>query len=786
MQMKAHEKRKHVKPSAEEKARNGIAMADRAFVLAMGPSFSKTAFTQGYHEAFGVTLSQAKTAFERLLEKQVVAAAHTPRRYTRGPAVADRYDLVRLVGNRTGEFKIKSLSRPDKIVEGVKCANPEQGLLHGDIVFGAFSGRENVFVPHILVKRVQTEPVCKIGYSNNVCVEGCNSIVVNRMGLKSVKELKQQFFTVKLDETCCKPFSPLLPLVGSLGRLIGQTDSTQTEIDMTLTRLGIPSEFSEEAMAQAESLPDSVESDKEIAERVDLRDIGLVTIDGEDARDFDDAVWCAPIEGEQGGWRLLVAIADVSHYVKPESALDEDAQQRCTSVYFPTRVVPMLPEKLSNGLCSLNPGVDRCSLVCDMIVSSQGEVTAYQFYPALIRSKARLTYTSVWDALNGEVEDFLVRGGNLADIHNLYALFKALLQARHRRGAADFATAETEIVTDAQTQKIVAIRKRDHNDAHRLIEECMLAANVCAADFVRSHKAKCLYRIHEAPAADRLAGLRMTLGAFGLKLAGGDNPTPADYAKISQQAEKLPAAEVINTLLLRSMQRAVYSPVLQPHYGLNYEAYTHFTSPIRRYPDLLVHRTIRSILNGSSYVPVLTKAPQEMMQARMGELAASQKLDDDCNRKTGSSASRKSKAETAWEVLGLLTSAAERRADDASRDIVAWMKAEYISSYRRKCFEGVITGANPAGVYVTLTGVFVEGFVHVSRLNGWEYFYYDADKMFFEGEFGSERFMIGDKVTVRVFDANTQTRRIDFEMVKNHTDAERGRSNKNKKTKRRF
>ena len=784
MQKKGREKLKQTQTKSDKSVQSAASKSEQAFVLAMGPSFSKTAFAQSYREAFGVTLAEAKKVFDKLCENQVLVPAEEPRHFMRGPGIHKRCDLVRLVGNRTGEFKIKSLKQPDKIVEGVKCSNPQKGLLPGDVVFGSYCNDDYGFKPHILVSRAEIEPVCRLGgYSNSVCVEGCNSIIANRLGQKSVKELRNQFFTVKLDEACSKPFSELMPLTGSFGRVIGNVDSTQTEIDMTLVRLGIPSEFSQATQTEAAALPDAVESDKEIVERVDLRDIGLVTIDGEDARDFDDAVWCTPIEG-QPGWRLLVAIADVSRYVTPGSALDEDAQQRCTSVYFPTRVVPMLPEKLSNGLCSLNPGVDRCSLVCDMIVSGEGEVTAYQFYPALIRSKARLTYTSVWNALNGDVQDFLVRGGNLTDINNLYALFKALLGARQRRGAADFATAETQIVTDPETQKIVAIRKRDHNDAHRLIEECMLAANVCAADFISSHKAKCLYRVHDAPAADRLMNLRTTLGAFGLKLEGGAKPTPADYAKLSAAAEKLPAAEVINTLLLRSMQRAVYSPVLKPHYGLNYDAYTHFTSPIRRYPDLLVHRTIRAILKGTRYVPELGKAPQESMQARMAELAAAQKAsgkDGNLGKLT-----KKSKIDMTWEVLGLLTSAAERRADDASRDIVAWMKADYISGYRRKCFEGVITGANPAGVYVTLTGVFVEGFVHVSRFNGWEYFYYDADKMLFEGEFGSERYMIGDKVTVRVFEASTETRRIDFEMVKNHTDEQRSRSNKNKKTKKRF
>lgn len=787
MRKKVPEKRKPAETAADRKTQSGIAMADRAFVLAMGDSFSKTTFRQRYHEAFGVTLTAAAAVFESLLEKQAIVLVVSLRHYTRGPAIESCFQLVRLEGNRTGEFKYKSLTQVDQVAGIGKCLNPKKSLLPGDVVFGRLDPAEGVLVPYLLVSRAKTEVVCKIGYANEVCVEGCNSVIAGLAAETNVKALRNQFFTVRLDADCLRNFSPLQPLTGALGQKIGDKDCTQTEIDMTLARLGIPNAFSDEALAQAQAYPDAVESDKEVADRVDLRDIAFVTIDGEDARDFDDAVWCAPLAEARDGWRLLVAIADVSHYVEAQSALDADAQQRGTSVYFPTRVVPMLPEKLSNGLCSLNPGVDRCALVCDMLVSAQGDVTAYQFYPALICSKARLTYTSVWSALQGDVQDLLLRGGSLADIRRLYALFKSLQLARRRRGAVDFESAETEMVTDAQTNKIIAIRKREHNDAHRLIEECMLAANVCAADFVNAHKAGCLYRVHDAPAADRLASLRSALQPFGLKLAGGDNPTAADYVELADKARALPTADVVHMLLLRSMQRAVYSPVLKPHFGLNFEAYTHFTSPIRRYPDLLVHRTIRAILASQRYVPVLVKEPEEEMMTRMSELAGRQKFSEKSGQRAAGTRSEKKNIESmTWEALGLLTSAAERRADEASRDVVAWMKADYISKYRRKCFEGVITGANHAGVYVTLTGVFVEGFVHVSRLSTWEFFYYDEDKMFFEGESGGERFMIGDKVTVRVYDANTDTRRIDFEMVKNHTDATRGRGKKNKKSKRRF
>ncbi len=778
------------KQTGTQKARKGgqkqsAAAADKAFVLAMEAPFFRTAFAQQYREAFKVTHAAAKAAFERLLESGCIEQADDARHFRKGPAFHKQETLVRLVGNRTGDFKFKDLLKePDKIVEGVKCVNQASGLLPGDVIFGSYKRSYGTveFFPEILVQRTLAEVVCGgISLAKNFgFVEGCNSTVKLERSPENRGEPKsRQFFTVKLDDACLQPFSNIEPLTGRIARIIGGTDDTQGEIDMTLARLGIPSAFSDEAMQQAASLPDVVDSDREVRERVDLRDIGFVTIDGEDARDFDDAVWCKPAAG--GGWRLLVAIADVSHYVRPQSPLDADAQQRCTSVYFPTRVVPMLPEKLSNGLCSLNPGVDRCTLVCDMLVSAEGVVTAYQFYPALICSKARLTYTSVWAALNGDAADFLVRGGNLTDINNLYALFKALLAQRKKRGAADFATSETEIVTDGQTQKIIAIRKREHNDAHRLIEECMLAANVCAADFVSLNKAQCLYRVHKEPDGARLRSVSDVLKAFGLTLSEKGKPTAADYARVSEEASQLSAAEVINMMLLRSMQRACYSNVKGRHFGLNYDAYTHFTSPIRRYPDLLVHRTIRAILEGGRYEPVLCAEPSEAMLVRMSELLSQEK------KKGAQEKRQKTPAKNSaavWEVLGLLTSSAERRADEAARDVVAWMKADFMSSYTGKAFDGVITGANPAGVYVTLTGFFVEGFVHVSRLGGNDYFHYDEQAMRFEGAYSRQCFNIGDKVQVRVHEVDTGTRRIDFTMLVDYTSRQRKKSSK--KSRKRF
>ena len=787
MAVKGFEKQNAVKKKQQQKSRTSvqkISDADQAFILTMGEAFTKTDFCRLYHETFGITLAEAKTVFETLVKAKAIQDAPV-RRHAKGPAVDCSADVVRLVGNRTGPFKFKSLTMgsPDKIVDKFRADNPYRGLLPDDVVFGRYNAYEMSFEPSLLVERPRRRVIFSVEGNGVLAVEGCGSVIDNKERFtknKPVAKMRGKLLAAKLTEECCRPFTPVAPLTAVPDGVIGDTDSTQAEISAALERLGVPSVFSAEALGQAQELPDTVDGDKEVLSRVDLRDIGLMTIDGEDARDFDDAVWCTPVKDEAGGWRLLVAIADVSHYVTPECPLDKDAQMRCTSVYFPTRVVPMLPEKLSNGLCSLNPGVDRCALVCDMIVSAEGEVTAYQFYPALIRSKARLTYTSVWEALNGEPEDVLVRGGNLTDIRSLYALFKALFAARQKRGAADFSSAETEIAVDDKTQKILAIRKRDHNDAHRLIEECMLAANVCAADFVSAHKAKCLYRVHDAPALDRLNSLRQALAPFGLQLKGGDKPTPADYAETAQKAALLPAADVVNALLLRSMQRAVYSPVLKPHYGLNYAAYTHFTSPIRRYPDLLVHRTIRAILAGTRYAPVLTEAARSAMSVRMSELASALKNPDE--KKAPAKAQKKDKEDQTWQELGLLTSAAERRADEVSRDIVAWMKADYLSHYRGKTFEGVITGANPAGVYVTLTGVFVDGFVHVSRLNPWEFFYYDEAAMCFEGSDTGQVFAIGDQVVVRVIGADTATRRIDFEMVSSAS----GKSRRKRRSKSRF
>ena len=389
--------------------------------------------------------------------------------------------------------------------------------------------------------------------------------------------------------------------VGRVTEVLGEIDDPGMEIEIAVRKYSVPHEFSEACLEQARALPDKVRA-QDRKGRVDLRDVPLVTIDGEDARDFDDAVYCLPAKVGRGkGWRLLVAIADVSHYVQTGSAIDIDAYDRATSVYFPRRVIPMLPEKLSNGLCSLNPDVDRLCMVCDMLINAKGEVHAYQFYPAVMHSHARFTYTEVAAILaNTRGPEATRRKERVQDLIHLHDVYRALLAARQVRGAVDFETTETQIVCD-ENGRIEKIVPRVRNEAHRLIEEAMLAANVCSADFIQQGQHPGLFRVHEGPTPEKKDILRNYLKAVGVGLSITDEPSPAEFQRIAEATKERPDAQQIHSMLLRSMQQAIYTPINSGHFGLAYEAYTHFTSPIRRYPDLLVHRVIKSILEGQKY-----------------------------------------------------------------------------------------------------------------------------------------------------------------------------------------
>ena len=548
--------------------------------------------------------------------------------------------------------------------------------------------------------------------------------------------------------------------VGRVKEVLGEIDDPGMEIEIAVRKYGVPHEFSDAAMAQARALPDHVRS-MDHKHRVDLRDVPLVTIDGEDARDFDDAVYCEPAKVGRGkGWRLLVAIADVSHYVQTGSSIDVDAYDRATSVYFPRRVIPMLPEKLSNGLCSLNPGVERLCMVCDMLINAKGEIHAYQFYPAVMFSHARFTYTEVAAILQNtrgpEAQGRKVLVPYLLNLHDVY---RALLAARQVRGAVDFETTETQIVCD-DSGRIEKIVPRTRNDAHKLIEEAMLAANVCSADFIGQSKHVGLFRVHEGPTPEKQETLRNYLKAMGVSHTISDNPHPSEFQQIAQATKDRPESQQIHTMLLRSMSQAIYTPMNEGHFGLAFEAYTHFTSPIRRYPDLLVHRVIKAILNKQRYQLPALPTPGEA-HAKLSKRLASR-----ANSKVPvDQPVKKPSADTlAWQAAGLHCSANERRADEASRDVEAWLKCKYMREHLGEEFSGVVTSVTSFGLFVTLDAMYVEGLIHITEL-GSEYFRFDEARQELRGERTGMRYALGTRVQVQVSRVDLDGRRIDFRLV---------------------
>ena len=549
--------------------------------------------------------------------------------------------------------------------------------------------------------------------------------------------------------------------VGRIKEVLGEMDDPGMEIDIAVRKYGVPHEFSQACLALARGLPDKVRA-QDKRERIDLTDVPLVTIDGEDARDFDDAVYCEPARvGRRKGWRLLVAIADVSHYVETGSAIDIDAYDRATSVYFPRRVIPMLPEKLSNGLCSLNPHVERLCMVCDMLVTADGEIHAYQFYPAVMHSQARFTYTEVAAILgNTRGPQAQARAELVPHLMDLHDVYRALLQARQRRGAVDFETTETQIVCD-DNGRIEKIVPRTRNDAHRLIEEAMLAANSCSADFILQSKHPGLFRVHEGPTPEKKELLRNYLKSTGIGMSISDEPKPAEFQAIANATKDRPDAQQIHSMLLRSMQQAIYTPINSGHFGLAFEAYTHFTSPIRRYPDLLVHRVIKAILAKKRYQLPNLPTPGEAHARLSRRLASRVKPPENAMVKARSS----HPDQTAWEAAGLHCSANERRADEASRDVEAWLKCKYMREHLGEEYSGVVTAATGFGVFVTLDALYVEGLVHITELGG-EYFRFDEARQELRGERTGIRYAIGTRVQVQVSRVDLDGRKIDFRLVR--------------------
>ena len=635
-----------------------------------------------------------------------------------------------------------------------------QKVLHGDRVLAKVIGVDRRGRPEgtivEVVTRANTHIIGRLLNENGAWVVapedkriGQDILVAGSVG----KAKSGQIVSVELTEQPMRFKQP----VGRIVEVLGSLDDPGMEIEIAVRKFGVPHIFSDAALKQANKLPDHVR-EADLADRVDLRDIPMVTIDGEDARDFDDAVYCEPVKiGRTNAYRLIVAIADVSHYVKPNDALDSDALERSTSVYFPRRVIPMLPEKLSNGLCSLNPAVDRLTLVCDAVVTAKGEIKAYQFYPAVIHSAARLTYTEVAEILgNTKGPEAARRPAIVPHLLNLNEVYHALLKARTERGAIDFETTETYIVCNPNG-KIEKIIPRTRNDAHRLIEECMLTANVCAADLLIRHKHPGTYRIHASPTAEKLKQVRTFLKQVGLNLNGGDKPTAGDYAELMRQVKQRPDASLLQTMLLRSMQQAVYSPDNIGHFGLAYEAYAHFTSPIRRYPDLLTHRAIKAILLGKKYEPKIGK--DSVLNTNVSNATRKQQAKDKAEGKE-----KKAGDLTVWDALGVHCSANERRADEASRDVEAWLKCYFMQDKLGEEFSGIITGVTTFGIFVQLDTLFVEGLVHITDL-GADYFQYDDARHELRGERTGKRYQLTDRVNVQVTRVDLEMRKIDLRLA---------------------
>jgi ribonuclease R len=641
--------------------------------------------------------------------------------------LVDNKNLIvgRIIGHADGFGFVRPDDGSDDLFLSPREMNP---LLHNDRALVRIAGvdkkgrREGAVVEilerntHEIVGRLYKEDGFTYVIPDNKNI--AQTVLIPKGGTGKAKQ--GQIVVAQITEQPTKLHQP----IGRIVEVLGDHLAPGMEIDMAIRSYELPNTWSDELLEEIKPLtPEVPEAAKE--NRVDIRDLPLVTIDGEDARDFDDAVYC---KKTPKGWKLLVAIADVSHYVKVGTELDKEAHKRSTSVYFPEQVIPMLPEILSNGLCSLNPNVDRLCMVCELLIDSEGNVFRSKFFEAVMRSHARLTYT--------EVAQMLVEGDKtlakkyaplMPHLKEMYALYQVMRLAREQRGAMDFDTLETRIVF-GENRKIEKIIPVVRNDAHKLIEEFMITANGAAARFLNSKKMPKLLRIHEGPSTDKLLNLKTFLGEMGLKLGGGAIPTPLDYMHLVESIKDRPDAHLIQTVLLRSMSQAVYSPELKGHFGLALEAYAHFTSPIRRYPDLLVHRAIRHVLQGKKAESFIYGVPDMV-------------------------------------VLGEHCSANERRADDATRDVTSWLKCEYMLDKIGEDFTGIISAVTGFGFFVELAEIYVEGLVHISNL-GQDYFHFDPTSHQLKGERSNVNFRLGDSVKVKVVRVDLDEKKIDFELVK--------------------
>ena len=648
-------------------------------------------------------------------------------------ALPEKLDLLKgmVIGHREGfGFLQVEGKKEDFFIPNVQM----QKVMHGDYVLAQPNGFDRKGRPEVRIVRVleanKKQIVGRffieqgIGYvmpddsriTRDILIPD-NARLGARMGQVVVVELHPRT-------------APFFQPIGKITEVLGDNMAKGMEVEIAIRKHDIPHSFPSAVEKQLKKWAEDVPEEAKRG-RVDLRDLPLVTIDGEDARDFDDAVFCQ----KQGkGWKLWVAIADVSYYVRPKSALDTEAYNRGNSVYFPNRVVPMLPEKLSNGLCSLNPQVDRLCMVCEITISAKGKMTDYQFYEAVMNSHARLTYNKVAKILEKDTalcERYASLVPHLQDLHEMY---QALVKARQQRGAIEFETIESKFIFNA-LGRIERIEPVVRNDAHKIIEECMILANIASANFIEKHQEPALYRIHAVPGEEKLTAFRSFLAECGLSLSGGNKPTPMDYAQLLEQIKPRPDHELIQTMLLRSMSQAVYSADNIGHFGLALEEYAHFTSPIRRYPDLTLHRGIKYLL-------------------------AKQK---GSKRKTTDTGGYHYQLEE-MDLFGTHCSSTERRADDATREVADWLKCEYMQDHVGEEFDGVISSVTGFGFFVRLNDLFIDGLVHISGLAN-DYYLFDMPKQRLIGENSGMIFRLGDAVKVRVEAVSLEQKQIDFSLI---------------------
>lgn len=716
-------------------------VASREYLLQLLVDHKRPLSLMEFWEILGLKDEDSRIGIQRRLramEREGQVLFNRQKKY----GLVDKMDLIRgrVIGHRDGfGFLKREDGKPDLYI-----AAPQMNMvLHGDIVLVKEAERDHKGKREARIVRViepRTEPIVgRYFFENGFGVVTpddsriCQEIIIPPEHIAGARQ-----GNVVVVEIVQRP-RRRVSATGKIVEVLGEHMAPGMEIEMALRTHDIPHEWPAGVTAQINGLTSEVPEQAKKGRR-DLRDMPLVTIDGEDARDFDDAVYCEP--RDTGGWRLWVAIADVSYYVRPKTALDSEAQERGNSVYFPEQVIPMLPEVLSNGLCSLNPQVDRLCMVCEMQISKAGKLEQFEFYEAVMNSKARLTYTKVWDILQGDPELHQRYAEQVPHIRNLHDLYRSLKKSRQSRGAIEFETQENKFIFNAN-RKIDHIVTVVRNDAHKLIEECMILANVSAARMLEKHQAEGLYRIHDEPDADRLTAFLSYLAEVGIEHNIKDKTAPQDFTKVVDKIQGRPDQELIQTMLLRSMKQAVYEHDNIGHFGLALDAYAHFTSPIRRYPDLVVHRAIKAIIdkqNGHKH-------------------------------KTGGYAYSSEEV----QALGEQCSMTERRADDATRSVADWLKCEFMQDHVGDSFDGVIASVTSFGFFVRLTEFGIDGLVHITALEN-DYYHFDEVKLHLIGENSRQVYRLGDQLRVKVAGVNLDDRKIDFVLENSGSKASKSRA----------